>query len=194
MGRVNWGFGVGEHIDDFDRDSQYAPYTGEVPPFGTYKWLVKSVKYVPATREKSAQVRVGLELSPRAGRKEHRYKGFFTMAFLNISNNPKARAFWVPFADAIGVTGREWETKFYTDEEGRVTKIGRWVNKGDTAILAEIRPGTDPKYPVNVGWMGPLTEDDEAEEDDEDIEEYEEEEAEEEFDADEDYDEDDEGF
>lgn len=165
MPKVNWGVRAAD-IDNFDRDSQYAPYDGPVPPNGVYQWKVKVLKSVAGTREKNPQLRVGLELVPRkADPSEKRMKGYFIMAFLPIMDKTQFR--YVPFLDALGVSGREFERGTITDEEGNVKKIGRWRNGGDTLIKAELKDGTDqsgnPRK--DIGWMGALTDEPDDDED-----------------------------
>lgn len=167
MPRVNWDIEAGD-VDDFDRESQYKPYDGPIPVNGIYQWKVKVLKHVSGTREKNPQLRVGLELIPRKNRRDEKaYAGYFLMAFLPVTERTAFR--YVPFLDAIGVSGKEFTRGTVTDEEGNVLKIGRWRNKGDTLIKAEIRDETDQNNNSRkgIGWMGALTDDDP--EDDEDF-------------------------
>lgn len=166
MPKVNWGVRAAD-IDNFDRDSQYAPYDGPIPPNGVYQFKIKVLKSIAGTREKNPQLRVGLELVPRKSRKNERaMQGYFIMAFLPVTERTQFR--YVPFLDAIGVSGREFERGTITDEEGNVKKIGRWRNNGDEIIKAEIKDDTDqngnPRK--DIGWMGALTDEDPADEDD----------------------------
>lgn len=171
MPKVNWGVRAAD-IDNFDRDSQYAPYDGPIPPNGVYQFKVKVLKSVAGTREKNPQLRVGLELVPRKGRKEERrMQGYFIMAFLPIMEKTQFR--YVPFLDALGVSGREFERGTITDEEGNVRKIGRWRNTSEEIIKAEIKDGQDqdgnPRK--DVGWMGALTDEEPDDDGDDDFDE-----------------------
>lgn len=166
MPKVNWGVDAAD-IDNFDRDSQYAPYDGPIPPNGVYVFKVKVLKHTAGTREKNPQLRIGLTLVPRKGRKEEsRMKDYFIMAFLPVTDKTQFR--YVPFLDAIGVSGREFQRGTITDEEGNVKKIGRWRNTGDVLIKAEIRDTTDqngnPRK--DIGWMGSIDAEEPEEEDD----------------------------
>lgn len=174
MPRARWGISAGD-VDDFDRASQYEPYRGPIPPNGVYEWLVKVLKYLPGTREKHPQLRIGLELSPREDQpSEERYAGYFCMAFIPVT--PKTAFRYVPFLDAIGVSGREFEDRTVTDEDGNIKKIGRWRNTGDVIIAAQLADGTDqdgnPRKELN--WFG--APDDATDEEDYDDGEYEDEE------------------
>lgn len=175
MPRARWGIRAGD-VDDFDRDSQYSPYTGPTPPNAVYEWLVKVLKYIPGTRDKHPQLRVGLELVPREdNRDERQYAGYFCMAFLPITEKTAFR--YVPFLDAIGVSGREFIERTVTDEDGNIKKIGAWRNDGKEIILAQLADGVDQNGNTRkeITWFGAAS-DDEAEED----EEYDDEEIEEE--------------
>jgi len=181
MGRVNWGIKASD-VDEFDRDSQYKPYDGPVPSNGVFQFQVKVLKYAAATKDKVAQLRVGLELVPRKGRKDERkYGGYFIMLFAPVT--PRTGFRYVPFLDAIGVSGDEFERSTITDTEGNITKIGKWRNDGQEIILAELKDGVDQNNNPRkeIGWMGYV-----PEEDDEGDEEIAEEDYEEEYDEEED--------
>lgn len=167
MPRVDWGVSA-KDVDNYDRESQYKPYDGPLPPNGVYQWQLKTFKHVAGTRERNPQLRVGLELIPRKGRKdERRYAGYFVMVFAPVTEKTAFR--YVPILDAIGVTGRDFERATITDEEGNIKKIGKWRNTGEEMILGQLRDNTGDqadKYPKDIGWVGALT-DEEPEDDDE---------------------------
>lgn len=153
MPRVRWGIEAGD-VDDFDRESQYAPYQGPIPPNAVYQWKVKQLKSVAGSRDKYPQLRIGLELEPRKGRDENKYRGYFVMVFLPITQKTNFR--YAPFLDAIGVSGREFTNGTITDEEGNVKKIGRWRNDGKTLILGQLVERADENGALRkeVAWMG----------------------------------------
>lgn len=181
MPRVKWGINSGV-IDDFDRESQYKLYTGPIPPNGVYEWRISTLKFVAGTKDKFPQLRVGLELVPRRGRKEERaYKGYFVMAFLPIAENTQFR--YVPFLDAIGVSGHEFINGTITDEDGNIRKIGRWKNSGEEMIAAQLieKPDQNNNLQKQIGLFAELSDSDELEDDelddndfDEDDDEYDE--------------------
>lgn len=159
MPRANWGIDATD-VDDFDRDGQYKPYAGPIPQNGVYEWNIKALKFAGATKDKFPQIRVGLELAPREDRDEDQYEGYFIMAFLTVSD--KTRWQYVPFLDAIGVSGSEFTRRTITDEEGNIKKIGKWRNTGDEFIAAELRdndPDFISKNPKKIGWIGALPDD-----------------------------------
>lgn len=173
MPKVNWGI-ESDTVDDWDRSGQFKPYSGPQPPNGVYQWKVKTAQYVAKTKGKLPQLRVGLELVPRKGREEKKFSGYFAMLFLPIAENTAFR--YVPFLDAIGVTGADFAQRTVTDEEGAIRKIGKWKNDGETLILAQLADETDQNGEPRKGikWIGAVGDDEEADEDDDDSdEEYE---------------------
>lgn len=141
---ARWGVSSSD-VDDFDRESQFKPYAGPIPPSNqVYHWVVKVLKYAARTRTKNPQLRVGLELIPREGADwvdEQKYEGYFLMAFLPVT--PKTTFRYVPFLDAIGVTGSEFENRTKVDEDGNITRIGSWRMDGTQIVAAQLRDGED---------------------------------------------------
>lgn len=177
MPRARWGISAGD-IDEFDRDSQFKLYKGPIPPNAVYLWKIKVLKFVSGTREKHPQLRIGLELVPRSGHDEKRFAGYFIMSFRAIT--PKSNMFYVPFLDAIGVSGTDFAENTITDEEGNVKKIGRWRNTGEQLIYAQLKDGQDAdgNKRQEVGLFEAY---DDEELDDTEEEEYEEQEEAEDF-------------
>lgn len=167
MPKAKWGI-TSRDVDDFDRSSQFVPYAGPIPPDAVYNWKIKVLKSISATKDKLPQLRVGLELMPR-GASEDKYEGYFVYCFLPVAESTKFR--YVPFLDAIGVSGREFVNGTVTDEEGNITKIGRWRNSGDELIGGQLKTGQDQNNEPRkeIGWMGEALDDfDEGDEIDDD--------------------------
>lgn len=172
MPRAQWGISASD-VDNFDRDSQYVPYDGPIPSNGVYLWQIASLQSIKGDRKTLPSLRVGLRLVPREDRDEDKYDGYFQMAFLPISDKTTFR--YVPFLDAIGVSGSEFINKTLTDEEGKIKRIGTWRNTGEELICAELKdndPDFAHKNPKQVGMFLPADdyygdEDDEEYDDDE---------------------------
>lgn len=154
---MRWGVSA-KDVDDFDRESQFKPYAGPTPPNTVYAWRIKVMSTAPATRTKNASWRVGLELVPREGFNEDKYAGFFVMDYLPIADNTAFR--YVPLLDALGVSGREFETRTKTNPEGKVISIGKWRNDGETIVTAMLQDGEDDKgnsrKEIKAGTYGEL--------------------------------------
>lgn len=186
MGIVRWNINAAD-IDNFDRSKQIKPYAGPLPPAAVYLWRIKVLKFVDGTKEKLQQLRVGLELVPRKGMNESKYAGYFVMAFIPVGSNTNFR--YVPFCDAIGVSGTDFTKRMRADSEGNVQRIGRWTHDGEQEVLAQLIDGSDergnPRKEVNDRTiMSPDAYD--GQDDDEDEEGYDEDEDEEEYADDED--------
>lgn len=170
MPKANWGI-TADDVDDFDRDSQFTPYAGPPVPVGqVYLWQINVAKYAAKTRGKNPQLRIGLELVPREGYDEEAYEGYFIMAFLPI--NAKTGFRYVPFLDAIGVSGKEFEQRTMYDEDGNISRIGSWRNNKDTLILADLKMGEDEKGEPRkeIGTFMPYEEEEAADDFDEEEE------------------------
>lgn len=172
MPKVNWNISEGT-IDDFDRESVYKPYDGPIPPAGVYRWKIKKLQFVAATKGKNPQLRAGLELIPR-NTEEKRYKGYFIIAFMTVSE--QWPGFYVPFLDALGISEREFTNGTVADEEGNISKIGRWRNSGDVHVKAQLKDAADqhgnPKKEIGVFMKdsaGASAEDDFDDEDSDDF-------------------------
>lgn len=165
MPRANWGVTAAQ-VDDFDRSKQYKPYTGPTPPIGAvFMFVVKVLKHQPPTKDKNANIIVGLELEPR-NNEEKRYAGFFTMGYLNV--HPDYPGLYVPFLDAIGVTAKDFADRTITDEEGNIKKIGSYRHTGDVLVLAQLKENEyQGKTRIQPGWFGEVTEVPNADDDDE---------------------------
>lgn len=155
MPRATWEIKRSD-IDNFDRDAQYKPYTGPIPPSGAvFQWKVKILKYFPGTKDKNPQLRIGLELVPRND-KEKKYKGYFLMTFRAIT--PKTQFNYVPFLDAIDVSASDFIDRTQVNSDGDIQRIGRWRNDGEQLVLAQIRDSEDqngnPRK--DIGWIGEL--------------------------------------
>lgn len=132
---VKWGVDAGD-VEDFDRDSQFKPYAGPIPPDGVYAWRVKRLQHVAGSRDKNPQLRPGLELVPREGFDEDKYAGYYLMDFLPVAGNTAFR--YVPLLDALGVSGRDFTSRTKTDVDGNIISIGKWSNKGDAVVVAQL--------------------------------------------------------
>lgn len=170
MPKANWGIKASV-VENFDRDAQYKPYDGPIPVNGVYRWRVTALKYVASTGEKLPQLRIGLQLVPR-NKDEKKYDGYRLMLFPPVSERTQFR--YVPFLDALGVSGREFESGTIIDEEGNIKKIGRWRFSNEVFIKGEIKDDADQQGNPrkDIGWMGADTGTEEFDEDDDSEEEY----------------------
>lgn len=170
---VDWGITKGV-MDEFDRErqQQYAPYTGPKPPSAVYRWRISQMLVKADDEERLPQWLALLELVPRYA-SEKRYKGYKAWFSASIGDN---NAFaYTPLCDVLGISEREFRTRFKTDDEGKVISIGKWRMDGKQEILAEIVDNVDDntgRVFTNVRWVGDVSEDqstlDDEDESDED--------------------------
>lgn len=128
MPRVRWGDEeeLLEAGESWDPEDQIQPYDGPTPPNGLYYWDIKVLKYRQG--KNLPQLMIGLELAPRRSRSEDKkYAKYFILDFAPVA--PQTNFRWMPFLAAIGVSPSDLIKKCITDEDGNVTKIGRWVKK-----------------------------------------------------------------
>ncbi|MGH7774445.1 MAG: hypothetical protein ACREQA_19655 [Candidatus Binatia bacterium] len=187
MPKGNWGSGKDtpsqKDIDGYDRSGQR--YMGPLPRNGAYRGTIKTLRQVKE-KGKFPSLRPGLELVPR-DKSEKRYKGYFVMDFLPIKKGTEFR--YVPFLDAIGVSGTDFLKHTKIDEDGNVLKIGKWVMKNADDIIFSITDNDGEqadKYPKQINGYAPLTEDSTSDDEDEEADDWDDEEDSDEEDSDED--------
>lgn len=198
MPRVRWGDEeeLLEAGENWDPDEQIQPYDGPTPPTGLYHFDVKVLK--KRQGKNFPQLMIGLELVPRKGRSDDKkYVRYFIMDFAPVS--PQTNFRWMPFVQAIGVSPSDLIKKCVTDEDGNVTKIGRWVKreKGNVIAVNIVHDPDDERYGGRkvASYFAPKStkaapvEEEEEEYEEEEYEEEPEEEEYEEEDAEEEYEE-----
>lgn len=157
---VDWGISQGV-MDDFDREKQarYAPYTGPKPPSAVYRFRIEQMLFKGDDEEKLPQWLALLTLVPRY-QTEKKYKGYKVWFSASVGDN---NAFaYTPMCDVLGISEREFRTRFKTDDEGKVISIGKWRMDGKQEILAEIVDNVDQntgRVFTNVRWVGDVSED-----------------------------------
>lgn len=142
MGKVTWGGGVtADDIDGAER-SQYKPYDGPTPPNAMYAWKVKILKKGKSQADNTKLI-IGLELVPRQSRPDEKpYKGYFVSESIAVVESMAGKL--GAFLDAIGVSSSDFMNR--TSDSGEkdargnvnITKIGKWINNGETYILASL--------------------------------------------------------
>lgn len=152
MPKPDWGIDP-SLVDDFDREGQYKPYAGPIPPDGVYRFKLKQLKYAAGTKKKHPQMRPGLELVPR-GKDEKRYAGYYVMDFIPVSERTEFR--YVPFLDALGVSGKDFVQRIRTDDDDNITKMGSWRNNQESELLVQLRTEKDQEGKPRqvVKWYG----------------------------------------
>lgn len=166
MPTVNWGLSV-KAVESFDRDAQFAPYRGQIPPNAVYRWRVYKLQFFPGGTEKYPQLRIFVELLPRT-KAEGKYRGFRVVSFRAVADHTPFN--YVPFLDAIGVTAPDFVNRTKVDSEGNVLSIGRWRNNGKQEIDAQLVSEEDLKGAErkDIKWIGAVLDDEPDDSDDDD--------------------------
>jgi hypothetical protein len=172
MARKIWSGISGKSLDETDR-SEFKPYGGPIPPNELFCFKINALKHGKSSKGTS-QLIIGLTLVPRASRPEDkRYADYRIMDYIPVMESTQWRL--VPFLDAIGVSGDDFEKRTMdSGEKDRwgsvpITKIGRWINDGKQYVMALLRDGEDQngKTRKEIGgyWMPGAASEDPAEED-----------------------------
>lgn len=176
MPKAQWGI-TSRDVEEFDRSTVYTPYSGPQPPMpAVYAFRIKQLTYTASDGEKHPSLKIGTELVPRSA-EDKKYKGFYCSTFIAIT--PRTGFRYVPFLDAIGVSGRDFESRTMIDGEGAIRSIGKWRNDGTTVILGQLNNRTDQNgnvYP-ELTWFGEYDASAPADEDVDDDELYDDEDA-----------------
>ena len=159
MPKAKWGAGdqplTKDAIDGAERQETQKRYSGELPPSGTYRFILRSLK-----QDKSAagndKVVVMAILDGSWMPNHAKYDGCPIWDHLPIMASTAERV--ANFLDAIGATGADLMEKSVVDESGYITKLG---NVGDPAgiqvYINVTRKKTTKEYPdpaIQVGFNG----------------------------------------
>lgn len=168
MPKATWGNFSSEDINNAETREGFAPYSGPLPRAGLYRFTLKFAKQGESgAGNPKLQMLWELDGSWKA---EH--KKFEGCPLWDNMPVMKSTAFRVrAFCDAIGMPYKEFQTGIITDDDGKVTKLGRTI--GDPAgiqVYANVtrRPATD-QYEESLTLVGtgylPIDEVDEDAED-----------------------------
>lgn len=179
MGKVKWGNVGGDQealtADDINSaETGYKPFDGPTPAPGVYRMRI-SLKQQTSSNG-NPMINVMGVLVPRGDRKgENKMKGFTAWGRIPVM---KSTAFRVrPLLEALKVSATDFLSKTMTDEEGRITRIGKLNLADGVEVLAELRMGkpytnsetgeTRPAQ-LELNTFLPLNEDDDSDGDDSD--------------------------
>lgn len=168
MPKAKWGSGdaplTSADIDGADKIESRTRYSGPVPPGGTYRFTLQSLKQgVSSEGNDKVIVFVTLDGTWKPNHKE--YDGAPVWHHLALTKGNAA--FVSNFLESIGATSKDLMEGAVVDENGYITKLGR---VGDPAglqmYITTQRRKTTEKYPdpqLEVAYGGYLMIDDEDE-------------------------------
>lgn len=166
MPKATWGAGdnplTAEDIDGAERAETRTRYSGELPPAGTYRFLLQSLKKGISNKKPNGGggndkfvILATLDGTWRANHKQ--YDGapvFQHLAFTQANAQNVAN-----FLDAIGATGKDL-AQTLIDERDYVTKLGKVGDPAGLMVFANVRHSVPtPEYPNKrleidyAGWM-----------------------------------------
>jgi hypothetical protein len=160
MPKATWGAGENalkpEDIADAERPEVRTRYSGELPPAGTYRFLLQSIK--KDVSEAGNDKFVILATLDGTWRRNHgQYDG--AAVFQHLAFTAKNKVNVANFLDAIGAKPED-PFKSLVDERGYVTKLGTVGDPNGLMVFANVRHSeTSEKYPNKrleidyAGWM-----------------------------------------
>lgn len=172
MPKAVWGAGdnmlTADDINSAEQAETRKRYSGELPPAGTYRFIIQSLKK-GESEAGNAKVVVMATLDGTWQPNHKKFDGAPVFQHLALT---KANAVQVRnFLDAIGATAEDLLNKSVVDENDRITKLGATVGdpSGLMVYINVQHSKTSDKYPnkrLEVMYAGylPVT-DDEGDED-----------------------------
>ncbi len=171
MPKAKWGAGdnplTAADIDGAEPRETRARYSGEVPPGGTYRFMIGSMKQGTSSNGNDKVV-IRLELDGSWRKNHAQYNGAPVWQHLGLTqaNAENVRN----FLDAIGASSADLMSNSVVDENGIITKLGRVGDPAGIMVYANVkRKRVTKEYPdpsLEVDYCGymPVNEEDEAEE------------------------------
>jgi hypothetical protein len=149
MPKAKWGSGdtplTAADIDGAEQIETRTRYSGEVPPGGTYRWTIRSLKQ-DTSNAGNDKVVVFLELDGSWKPNHKQYDGAPVWHHLALTQ-PNA-AFVRNFLDSIGGTSKDLMQDAVVDEGGYITKLGRVGDPTGIQVFATVqRRKVTPEYP-----------------------------------------------
>jgi hypothetical protein len=140
MPKATWGAGdnalTSADVDNAERSEPRTRYSGEMPPGGTYRWTVSSLKKDTSSTGNPKLV-VMLELDGSWMPNHKQYDGAPHWDHLPVLASTKERV--ANFLDAIGATGADLLEKCVVDENGYVTKLGAIGDPKGIQVFCTVR-------------------------------------------------------
>jgi hypothetical protein len=172
MPKATWGAGdnalTAADLDNAERPESTSRYSGELPPAGTYRFTIQSLKKAEsAAGNPKIQGVFLLDGSWRRNHKQYDTAPVFNHLALTDKNAPQV----AQFLDAIGATGKDLLAGTIVDENGYITKLGRVGDPAGIQLYLNVQHSkTSEKYPnprleIAYGGYLPITDDDAPEPD-----------------------------
>jgi hypothetical protein len=159
MPKAKWGAGdaplTAADIDSAEVQETRTRYSGEVPPAGTYRWTIGSMKQ-DTSNAGNDKVVIRLELDGTWRKNHKQYDGapVWQHLALTTKNAPQVRN----FLDSIGATSKDLMEGSIVDENGYITKLGRVGDPTGLLVFANVkrrkRTAEYPDVQLEVEYAG----------------------------------------
>lgn len=159
MPKAKWGAGdkplTAEDINGAERRETEKRYSGPLPPAGTYRFIIHSMKQAESNAGNDKVV-VAARLDGEWMPNHKIYDGKMIWDHLPIMESTKERV--ANFLDAIGATGEDLLEDAIVDENGYITKLGALGDPAGLMVYINVvRKKTTKEYPdpdIQVGFNG----------------------------------------
>lgn len=140
MPKAKWGAGdsplTSADIDGAEVQETRQRYSGEVPPAGTYRWAIGSLKQdVSAKGNDKLVIRLELDGTWRKNHKQFDGAPVWQHMGLTSANAENVRN----FLDSIGATSKDLMEGSIVDENGYITKLGRVGDPSGIMLFANVK-------------------------------------------------------
>jgi hypothetical protein len=149
MPKAKWGAGdnplTAEDIDSAETLETRTRYSGPVPPGGTYRWTIQSMKQ-DTSNAGNDKVVIFLVLDGDWKPNHKQFDGAPVWHHLALTAGNKA--FVKNFLDSIGATSKDLLNGSIVDESGYITKLGSVGDPSGLQVYATVqRKKVTPEYP-----------------------------------------------
>ena len=166
MPKAKWGAGdnplTAGDIDNAEVPESRARYSGELPPSGTYRFTIQSLKQgvSDAGNDKVTLIAL-LDGTWKSNHKQYDGAPVFHHLALTTANAPQVRN----FLDSIGATSADLLNGSVVDEAGYIKKLGRVVDPAGIQVYITVQHSkVTAQYPnkrLEVAYAGYIMVDDE---------------------------------
>lgn len=140
MPKAKWGSGdaplTAADIDGAEQIESRTRYSGEVPPGGTYRWTIQSMKQDTSTKGNDKVV-VFITLDGAWKPNHKQWDGAPVWHHLALTQGNKS--FVRNFLDSIGATSADLMNGAIVDENGYITKLGKVGDPAGIQVYATVQ-------------------------------------------------------
>lgn len=166
MPKATWGSGdnplSASDIDGAEQIEGRTRYSGPVPPGGTYRWTIQSLKQDTSSKGND---KVVVFMTLDGGWKPNHKTFDGAPVWHHLALTQSNAAFVRNFLEAIGATSKDLMTGSIVDENGYITKLGRVGDPAGIQVYGTVqRRKKTPEYPddqIEMAYGGYLLVDDE---------------------------------